>query len=81
MMTAETKHVRHLLDLRARYVDVRRHTIGETLANFEDRSRRSSLQDNLRLIDAQVSIIDAALLDERRIGDLPVAEAPALSRA
>ncbi|QCK85667.1 hypothetical protein E8L99_07755 [Phreatobacter aquaticus] len=71
-MMAETKPVRHLLDLRSRYVDVRRHTIGETLANFEDRSRRSSLQDNLRLIDSQIGIIDAALSDERRIGALPV---------
>jgi hypothetical protein len=79
-MTVETKHVQRLLELRSRYVDQRRHTIGEALANFDDRSRRSSLQDNLKLIDGQVAMLDAALVDERRIDALS-ADAPALERA
>ncbi|QCI63362.1 hypothetical protein [Phreatobacter stygius] len=78
-MATETRHARNLLDLRERYVENRRQTIRDMLAAFDDRSRRSSLQDNLKLVDDQIRIIDVAVADERRLGELPVELAPSLA--
>lgn len=78
-MPGDTKHIKNLHGLRERYVENRRATIRDMLAAFDDRSRRSSLQDNLRLVDDQLRMIDVALADEIRLGELPVEQAPSLA--
>ncbi|MBN8940813.1 MAG: hypothetical protein J0H01_15035 [Rhizobiales bacterium] len=78
-MAGETRYTKNLQSLRERYVENRRTTVRDMLAAFDDRSRRSSLQDNLKLVDEQIRMIDAALADEFRLGELPVEQAPSLS--